>query len=282
MRKDPDVHAKWNEHLAVARAAWPTLTFDVDAYRAWLTDACGGGTELPSRLPGIDAAESLLCWMTGRGDPEAQRLFDLHYMHQVGPALRRFTPDPSFIDEVAQRVRVKLLVAASGQLAPIARYALGGGLGGLVRTAAIREALTLRRSDKPSEPDDVLEEVVGEADPALQAIKHRYAREFRNAFEAAVAELTPKDRHLLRMNLSAKASIDDIARMHRTHRATAARWLNAARDQLAQRIRQHLQASLRIEEHELQSLLRLIRSEAPRLLDSIPVDPSEDEPVSER
>ncbi|MGE0869033.1 MAG: hypothetical protein AB7P03_10730 [Kofleriaceae bacterium] len=275
MRVPPDLQALWSEHLAVARAAWPTITFEADAYRAWLTDACGGAGELPSRLPGLDAAESLLCWCTGRGDAEAQRLFDLHYMHQVGPALRRFNPDSSFIDEVAQRVRVKLLVAAPGQLAPIARYALGGGLGGLVRTAAIREALTLRRSDKPTEPDEILEELVGEADPELQAVKQRYAREFRRAFEAAVADLSAKDRHLLRMNLSARASIDDIARMHRTHRATAARWLNAARDQLAQRLRHHLQATLKVEEHELQSLLRLIRSEAPRLLDSIPVDPGE-------
>jgi hypothetical protein len=60
--------------------------------------------------------------------------------------------------------------------------------------------------------------------------------------------------------------------MHQTHRATAARWLNAARDQLAAKTRHHLQAALVIGDDELQSLLRLIRTEAPRLLESIPPD----------
>ena len=261
----------WQEHLAVARATWPTLHFDVDAYRAWLAEACGA--ELATRLPTLDAGEALLCWCAARADSEAHRLFDLHYMHQVGPALRRFQVDASFVDEVAQRVRVKLLVAAApGELAPIARYALGGGLGGLVRIAAIREALSLRRGDKPADRDDAIDAVVGEADPELRALKDRYAREFQRAFTAALGELSAKQRHLLRLSISAKASIDDIARMHNTHRATAARWLNAARDELATRTRAHLQTTLGVPEAELQSLLRLIRTEAPRLLESIPAD----------
>jgi len=261
----------WTRHVDSARAAWPSLVWDAAAYRAWLVEACAGEDPLAARLPALDAASTLLCWSAGRGDPEAHRLFDAHYMHQVGPALRRFGSDAGLVDEVAQRVRVKLLVAAPGELAPIARYALGGDLAGLVRVAAIREALTLRRTDKAAESDG-LDAVVGEADPELRALKDRYAREFHLAFTAAVAELSPKERHLLRLNLSAKASIDDIARMHQTHRATAARWLNAARDQLAAATRRHLQESLGVEGDELLSLMRLIRTEAPRLLDSIPPD----------
>lgn len=271
----PEPSARWSQHLGAARTAWPSLTWSPASYRAWFVELCGGEHELEARLPTIDAAESLLCWSAGRGDAEALRLFDAHYMHQVAPALRRFGADDGFVDEVAQRVRVKLLVAAPGQLAPIARYALGGGLGGLVRVAAIREALTLRRTARPAEPDDALDQLVGEADPELRALKDRYAREFQLAFTAAVADLEPRERHLLRLSLSAGASIDDIARIHQTHRATAARWLTAAREQLAEGTRRHLQAALHIEDDEVQSLLRLIRTEAPRLLDSIP--PERDE-----
>ena len=107
-------------------------------------------------------------------------------------------------------------------------------------------------------------------------LKERYAHEFQRAFTAAVAELAPRERHLLRLNLSAGASIDDIARMHQTHRATAARWLNAARDQLAEGTRRHLQGTLGLDEAELVSLLRLIRTEAPRMLESIPPDRDDD------
>src|SRR6185312_10348572 len=183
--------------------------------------------------------------------------------------------DAAFVDEVAQRVRVKLFVAAAGELAPIVRYALGGGLGGLVRVAAIREALTLRRSAKPGDSDAPLDALVGEADPELRALKDRYAAEFQRAFTTAVGQLAPRERALLRLNLSAGASIDDIARMYQTHRATAARWLNDARDHLAAATRAELSATLGLDDIELQSLLRLIRTEAPRLLESIP--PARDE-----
>jgi RNA polymerase sigma-70 factor, ECF subfamily len=64
--------------------------------------------------------------------------------------------------------------------------------------------------------------------------------------------------------------------MYQTHRATAARWLNAAREHLAEGTRRHLQATLGCDEAELQSLLRLIRTEAPRLLESIPPDRDDD------
>ena len=72
----------------------------------------------------------MLCWTAGCGDAEALRLFEAHYISQVASALRRFGTDAGLVDEVAQRVRVKLFVAAPGELAPITRYALSGGSAG--------------------------------------------------------------------------------------------------------------------------------------------------------
>ena len=263
-------------HLERTRAAWPTLAIDGAAYRSWLAGACGGDAELATRAPELDP-EVALCWAASTGDAEALRLVETHFISQIPSALRRFGSDAAFVDEVAQRVRVKLFVAAAGELAPIVRYALGGGLGGLVRVAAIREALTLRRSAKPGDSDARLDALVGEADPELRALKDRYAAEFQRAFTTAVGQLAPRERALLRLNLSAGASIDDIARMYQTHRATAARWLNDARDHLAAATRAELSATLGLDDIELQSLLRLIRTEAPRLLESIPPARDEDD-----
>jgi hypothetical protein len=39
---DIDLERAWTEHVKIAREAWPTLTWDVATYRAWLVDACGG------------------------------------------------------------------------------------------------------------------------------------------------------------------------------------------------------------------------------------------------
>jgi RNA polymerase sigma-70 factor (ECF subfamily) len=259
-------------HVAAAHATWPSLAFDEAAYRAWLASA---SPEELARLPSLSAGEVLLCWAAGRGDAEAQRLFELHFMPQVEPALRKFKPDSAFVDEITQRIRMKLLLAKDGGVPAIAKYAFGGSLAGLVRVAAVREAINLRKTDKPAAPVDALEQLAGELDPELRALKTKYAAEFERAFVDAVAALPGRDRHLLRLSMSVGASIDDIARIYNTHRATAARWLNAARDSLGDRTRANLQARLGIHDSEVMSLLRLVRTEAARLMQSIP--PGDDE-----
>ena len=264
-RTDPVIAA----HLAAARAAWPTLTWDDDAYLVWLAEAT---PEQRDRLADAPAGEVVLCWAASRGDPEAHRLFEQHFLIAVAPTLRRFAGGPELVDEVTQRVRIKLLVAAGGRPSAIAGYAFGGSLAGLVRVAAVREAISLQRGQRPEAPQDALERTAGELDPELRALKQRHALDFQRAFTAAVADLPARDRQLLRLHLSVGASIDDLARIHGTHRATAARWLNAARDALATGTRRHLKRMLDLGETELTSLLRLVRTEAGRLLASIPPD----------
>jgi len=266
------VTAEIDTHVSAACAAWPSLAVDETAYRAWLATVSADDL---SRLPSLTAGEVLLCWAAGRGDAEAHRLFDLHFIPQVEPALRRFRADRAFADEVAQRVRVKLLLAKDGGTPAIAGYAFGGSLAGLVRVAAVREAISLKRGDKPAAPPAALDQLVGELDPELKQLKQRYAAEFERAFTDAVATLSGRDRHLLRLSLSVGASIDDIAKIYGTHRATAARWLNSAREALGDKTRDNLQARLGLGDHEVMSLLRLVRTEAARLMRSIP--PGSDE-----
>lgn len=263
-------------HVAAAQAS--AVTLDAVAYRAWLTAELAADPTLAARLARLDAGETALCWAAAAGDAEAVRRVDALLVPQVTQAMRRFRADAALIDEIAQQVRIRLLVPGSaGQPAPIGRYALAGNLVGLIRVAAVRAALNLRDLGRKLESaDDALDGVVGEADPGLADLKRRYAREFERAFAAATAQLTARERNLLRLHLSARASIDDIARMYRTHRATAARWINAARDKLAEGTRAELQAQLQLPADELASLLRLVRTEATRLLDSIAPQPGDD------
>ncbi len=253
------------EHVEAARAAWPELVWDDALYAAWLSKA-----DPAAPFTSYDPKEVVLCWAAGRGDPEAHRCFEIHYVSLVPTALSRFRESTAFVEEVAQRVRVKLLVVRGAELAPIAEYAFSGSLAGLVRVSAVREALSLRRGDKPEAPIEELDGLAGEHDPELSFLKTRYAAEFEQAFAAALAELPSRERQLLRMSISVKASIDDIARVFQTHRATAARWLNNAREALASNTRRHLQVKLGLGEQELTSLLRLVRTEATRMLATIP------------
>ena len=262
-------------HLAAARATWPSLAF-VDAdYVAWLQGALTEFDDPLVHFAKVDPGIAVLCFTAAHGNAEAHRLFELHFIPHVTPALARFGSDRDFAAEIAQRVRLKFLVAEPGEPALIIHYGLRGNLIGLVRVAAVREALNVRRSDKPAAPIESIEQLTGDRDPALRALKVKYAVDFERAFTAAVAELSVRDRQLLRLSLSVKASIDDIAKMFQTHRATAARWLNSARDALAAGTRRHLQASLGLPDDELMSLLRLVRTEATRMMASIPPEADE-------
>ena len=257
-------------HLTAAHAAWPSLQFSDGDYAAWLSSALQSFEDPADQFGQLDPGVAVLCWSAGRGDGEAHRLFELHFIPHVAPALSRFGTDRDFAAEIAQRVRVKFLVAQPGELAPIAGYGLRGNLISLIRVAAVREAINAKRYEKEIEPVEAADELAGDYDPALRALKARYAADFERAFTAAVAELSTRDRQLLRLSLSMKASLDDIAKMFQTHRATAARWLISARDELAAGTRRNLKVALRLPEDELNSLLRLVRSEATRMLASIP------------
>jgi RNA polymerase sigma-70 factor (ECF subfamily) len=90
--------------------------------------------------------------------------------------------------------------------------------------------------------------------------KQRYREAFRAAFRAALAALSARDRNLLRMHLIDELTIDQIAALHRTHRATAARWLAAARDQVAREVRRDLMKQLGADPFEADELLQWIRS----------------------
>ncbi len=75
-----------------------------------------------------------------------------------------------------------------------------------------------------------------------------------------MASLTPRQRNLLRHQLVDHLSIDEIGALYQVHRATAARWLEAARQAVVEQIKLAMMARLRIHGEEYESILRLIHS----------------------
>ena len=89
----------------------------------------------------------------------------------------------------------------------------------------------------------------------------RYREDFKAAFEEAFASLDAKSRNLLRQSLLDNLSIDQLGAIYRVHRATAARWLASARDQVLEETRSVLRRRLQIDEREFMSLMNLVRSQ---------------------
>jgi RNA polymerase sigma-70 factor (ECF subfamily) len=98
-------------------------------------------------------------------------------------------------------------------------------------------------------------------DPLLASLKQRYRDEFRGAFTDAAAQLTDRERTLLRYRFLDDLSIDEIGVLYRVHRTTVARWIAAIRESLFEATRAKLMQQLQITDSDVDSVLRLIDSQ---------------------
>lgn len=183
------------------------------------------------------------------------------------------------LEELRQELRARVLVGSEGAPARLTHYLGQGPLGAWVRVAALR--LGLDRAQQPVR-EKALEQapaLAAPVDPELAYVRERYAEHYQAALEDALKRLSTKDRSLLRLSVVDGLGIDALARIHQVHRATAARWLSAAREQLVSQTYALLGERLRIPASELQSLAALVRSQLHLSLARLLEPRSNDEPL---
>jgi RNA polymerase sigma-70 factor (ECF subfamily) len=167
------------------------------------------------------------------------------------------------VDEVKQLVRTKLLVSDGARAPRLAEYSARGDLRSWVGVIATREALSLlRRGAKtPLPAEDVLVAAASPmTGPELGFLKDHYRDEFRAAFVAALGELEPRERNVLRHHYVHGLTIDEIGTMYGIHRSNAARRIGKAREQLLSATRRRLVLGLKVDRREFDSIMRLIES----------------------
>jgi RNA polymerase sigma-70 factor (ECF subfamily) len=193
-------------------------------------------------------------------DPEALRALERDYVRQTEPLLKRLGLGPADRDEIRQRLWVRLLV---GDRPRLALFTGNGGLLAFVRAVALRLALDERRRLGDSPEDESV--LLGVADPSqgpeLAVMKRMSRAQFRAAFEAALAALTPKQRTILRQTYLDGLSNQAIAHLHGAHRATIFRWTTEARRSLDKHLREELARSLRISAAEIPPFASFLESQ---------------------
>jgi RNA polymerase sigma-70 factor, ECF subfamily len=240
------------------RAAFPGLSIADDRIRPLVKRRL----ELADQLDVVAADEVYLACACALREPAAITAFERRYFGVIAPALSRMSLARDQITEVEQTLRVRLFVAEGNELPRVVTYAGDGQLGGLVRVAAVRAGLNvLRDSGKLETGDDGLEDLPQSADtPELSQLKAQHRAAFKAAFEDAIGSLEPRDRSLLQLSIVKGRGIDQIAAIYAVHRATAARWLTGARENLTRAVHQRLGERLAVPIHELGDLLPLVES----------------------
>ncbi len=244
--------------IADARALYPGIGLpDADFVDHVVRKLTPADSSAPRPALGdLRIAELFLAWAAGHRDEVAIAAFERDTFGEVEAAYRRFQDLGVTLDDVKQRLREKLLLAEPPS---ILGYAGTGALRGWVRAAALHMLLNIAKRETREEPtnDAELFEVVIGAEPSAEAayVKLTCRVELEAALTAAMAALPARDKSLLRHAFVDRRNVDDIGAIYGVHRATAARWVASARDQLVERTREDLIHRLGVSNEEARSII---------------------------
>ncbi len=253
-----DADREWQSALRAARAASPDIHLPEGVFEAHAAAHRAGGGALPEHL-----GDLLLACAAARGDAAALRRFDEQALSAIGPAVRKVDASPAFADEVRQLLRVRLLVAEEGAAPRIGEYRGGGPLIGWLSVAAVRTALNLKRSERPTTSvDEPMGELVDrEPDPELRHLKGLYRAEYAKALREALASLAGRPRALLRLHFVDGVRLARIAALYGVHESTVSRWVSAAVQEVGDDTRRRLRERLALSADSAESVARMVGSQ---------------------
>jgi RNA polymerase sigma-70 factor, ECF subfamily len=248
---DEAITAAWE----AGRAEWPAIALDRERFGAHVASLDY------SKYPGdLYLAAACLAGNTGALDA-----FDREILEAARKAIGAIDSSHEFVDEALQRLRANLIVGDDPRLA---HYAGRGPLRAWVGIAAARTALMMRRSQKRArevsmDDDDWTSSLasISTNDPELELLKRQYADAFQLALRDAVRALESRLRSVLRMSFVDALSIDEIGAVYAVHRATAARWIQRACDEVSAKTRTLLAERLALSGTELDRMTALVQSQ---------------------
>jgi RNA polymerase sigma-70 factor (ECF subfamily) len=233
------------------RHAWPEVALERRIFEQYVVERGPSPGDWLSLRP----ADLYLACACAQRDPRALAEFENHYLCEVPAFLARSNATARFIDDVRQQLRERLFVEGK-----ITQYSGRGALTSWLRVVTVRAASNLRRQDRPHA--DIDEVVLGTAiDPELDVIRRRYGDTFRTALRDAIAGLDMDDRNLIRLHYIDGLNIERIAVVFRVSRATIGRRMIAVRERILAETNRLLRERLNATPSELDSLLRVVRSQ---------------------
>lgn len=240
-----------SDAIAAARAAFPDVEVADDVVRAHIESKLAGGVSLTA----LRTNELFLAAACAAGSATAIARFETAVAGEIEAVHRRVPNAAVDLDDTRQRLREKLFFATPPA---VMLYAGTGALGAWVRAVALNLLLNIaQRETREAPTDDALFDVVLGSEPTAEAmfVKLSCRAELSAAIAAAMAALDARDRGLLRHAFVDRRSVDAIGALYGVHRATAARWVAAARERLIDKTLEDLTSRLGISETEARSIV---------------------------
>lgn len=234
----------------VGRAAHPGLNVPAGAFQRYLAARVSLSVAVQPELAGD---LYLACACEEQLPSARERLAALH-QKPLRETLHRALGNASLADEATQVTFERVL------LGKLSDYSGRGPLAHWLAVVGLRTGLKLRGATPANEVG--LEAILDlPEDVSDLELVNKYGREaIKLAFKEAVTTLSAKERTLLRLNVLEGLNIAALGQMYGVHRATVARWVADARVALLKETRRTLSRTLKLDEPELDSLLRLADS----------------------
>ena len=253
-------------------AAWPTVTLPLARYREHaLARVAARASEPRERvIATLPAADLYLAAACADGNPAALAAFRDAMVPAMRQVLGKLGMSGAQIDEAVQRVLVSVFVG-DGRAPQIHEYGGRGTLRSWLRTIAVRTGRRMLglEATGASGDDELSELPAAVADPELALLRTRYSEQVRGAFAAAFAALGERERNVLRQYYIDGLTIDQLAALYQVNRATTARWVAGARLAVVTKTREQLVGHFGIAATEVDSIIRLVRSQIDVSLKSI-------------
>ncbi|HJL18920.1 MAG TPA: hypothetical protein RMH99_24870 [Sandaracinaceae bacterium LLY-WYZ-13_1] len=246
------------------RTAWPGVVVSDAAFARFLADRVPDGGDPAVALQRMRCEDLYLACACARSAAGAVEAFERAIMPAVPKAVARIDADGAFVDEITSTVRVKLLVGTGDRPPRIERYLGRGPLTAFAQVVALRAAQSAKRRvgrEDPVDRDTLLDVPLRGDDPELARLRDEIREPFRAAFRAALADLSVRDRNVLRLYLVEEVASETLARMYGVHRATVARWIASARDAVHAGTRKRLMKELRLGRSSFDSLVGHLASQ---------------------
>lgn len=248
--------------LAAARSRFPDATVTDEAFVRALAERLGQQKDPAAALARLRAEDFLLAQWCASGEPRAIATFEQVHRGDIDAVLARFRRLQITRDELAQTLRIKLFVATPGRAARIADYSGFGFLQNWLRVTALRALVDVARGERARKLEELLadDDMVGlpELGPDLSArvSREQVNRAIKQALAHAVSALAPRQRNFLRHAHVDQLTLDQIAATYSVHRATVARTLAQAREELVKTTRRELATILGVTSESLDSVVR--------------------------
>jgi RNA polymerase sigma-70 factor, ECF subfamily len=258
------IAAAITDGLRCGTTQWPELAVAPEAFARAMARSVADTPDPIAALDELHAADLYLATACAGGATAALAAFETLCHSVIEASLRGMGLADHVIADVAQEVRAKLFVPSvdAGAPAKIASYSGRASLRSWVRTVATRTAVSLlRRTSGEPVDDKILEALPSPTDgPDEQHFRATYRAELKEAFEAALASLTPQQRNLLRHRYVDELAIEAIATLYGVHKTTAFRWLESALATLSKRTQNGFQQRTRATASEMKRIVDLLRS----------------------